>query len=210
MNIFLRLHSKFMQKSPWTTVAFSTGLVMSTGDAISQKFVEKKERIDRKRYLRYWAFGVIIAGPLFHGWYLRLQKIFGHTKFAPFKMVVVDQMLFAPAFPPFFLGVMGLMKGDSFPVIKQKIQQDYTDILTSCWSLWPGVQFFNFLFVPLSHRVLFNNVVALGWDTYLAWKADSRQRDSPEPRVLSPELSAVSLPSLTEGPASPLALSMAI
>ena len=34
---------------------------MSTGDAISQKFVEKKERIDRKRYLRYWAFGVIIA-----------------------------------------------------------------------------------------------------------------------------------------------------
>ena len=38
-----------------------SGLVMSTGDAISQKFVEKKERIDRKRYLRYWAFGVIIA-----------------------------------------------------------------------------------------------------------------------------------------------------
>ena len=66
------------------------------------------------------------------------------------------------------------------------------------------------MLVGFPFRVLFNNVVALGWDTYLAWKADSRQRDSPEPRVLSPELSAVSLPSLTEGPASPLSLSMAI
>lgn len=32
-------------------------------------------------------------------------------------------MVFAPVFPPFFLGVMGLMKGDSFSVIKQKIQK---------------------------------------------------------------------------------------
>ena len=28
MNIFLRMHSKFMQKSPWTTVAFSTGEIV--------------------------------------------------------------------------------------------------------------------------------------------------------------------------------------
>lgn len=34
---------------------------MSTGDAISQKFVERNEKFDCKRYVRYWAFGVIIA-----------------------------------------------------------------------------------------------------------------------------------------------------
>lgn len=120
MNAVIRMHSALMQKYPWKTVAFSTGFVMSTGDAISQKFVERNEKFDCKRYVRYWAFGVIIAGPLFHGWYIRLQTIFGKSKLAPFKMVAVDQLVFAPVFPPFFLGVMGLMKGDSFSIIKQK------------------------------------------------------------------------------------------
>lgn len=203
MNAAFRVHSVLMKKHPWKTVAFSTGFVMSTGDAISQKFVERKEKFDTKRYFRYWAFGVIIAGPLFHGWYLRLQKIFVKSKFAPLKMVAVDQMVFAPVFPPFFLGVMGLMKGDSFSTIKQKIQKDYLDILTSCWSLWPGVQFVNFLLVPISHRVLFNNTIALGWDTYLAWKADASQKktqdtldgsNSPDTLVRSLETTVASLP----------------
>lgn len=185
MNAVIRMHSALMQKYPWKTVAFSTGFVMSTGDAISQKFVERNEKFDCKRYVRYWAFGVIIAGPLFHGWYIRLQKIFGKSKLAPFKMVAVDQLVFAPVFPPFFLGVMGLMKGDSFSVIKQKIQKDYLDILTSCWSVWPGVQFVNFLLVPISHRVLFNNTIALGWDTYLAWKADASKQKSTNTLVRS-------------------------
>lgn len=180
MNTFIRVHSLLMKKHPWKTVAFSTGFVMSTGDAISQKFVERKNNLDRKRYFRYWAFGLLIAGPLFHGWYLRLQKAFGSSRFAPFKMVIIDQIIFAPAFPPFFLGVMGIMKGDSLSTVKLKIQNDYVDILTSCWSLWPGVQFLNFLLVPVSHRVLLNNAVALGWDTYLAWKADSNERNTLE------------------------------
>ncbi|XP_048730638.1 protein Mpv17-like [Ostrea edulis] len=173
MSSIIRVHLVLMKRHPWKTVALSTGFVMSSGDAISQKFVERKDKLDYKRYLRYWAFGFAIAGPLFHGWYLRLQTIFGKSRFAPFKMVITDQMLFAPAFPPFFLGVMGIMKGDPLSEIQQKIKNDYLDILTSCWSLWTGVQLLNFLYVPVSHRVLFNNVVALGWDTYLAWKADS-------------------------------------
>ena len=34
--------------------------------------------------------------------------------------------------------------------------------------VWTPVQFINFSYVPLQFRVLFANVVALGWNAYLA------------------------------------------
>jgi hypothetical protein len=39
-------------------------------------------------------------------------------------------MIFAPAFPPFFLGVMGIMKGDPLTEVQQKIK-DVSKILTT-------------------------------------------------------------------------------
>ncbi|ORX47981.1 hypothetical protein DM01DRAFT_265966, partial [Hesseltinella vesiculosa] len=35
--------------------------------------------------------------------------------------------------------------------------------------LWPAVQLANFYFVPLQHRLLITNIVALGWNSYLLW-----------------------------------------
>ena len=45
---------------------------------------------------------------------------------------------------------------------KEKLRGAYWTALKSNWILWPGVQAVNFKFVPLEHRVMVVNVVALG------------------------------------------------
>ena len=41
------------------------------------------------------------------------------------------------------------------------------------------VQLLNFSLVPSAHRVLFVNLVSIGWNTFLAWKSHRTPRDSP-------------------------------
>ena len=40
----------------------------------------------------------------------------------------------------------------------------------------PLLQLLNFSFVPSAHRVLFVNVVSVGWNTFLAWSAHRTHR----------------------------------
>jgi hypothetical protein len=40
------------------------------------------------------------------------------------------------------------------------------------WKLWPFANLVNFAFVPLQLRVLFGNVVSIGWSIYVSAAAN--------------------------------------
>lgn len=80
--------------------------------------------------------------------------------------VALDQGVFAPVAVGCFLSSMAVLEGGS---VKEKLDKNYTSALTANWMVWPFVQAINFTFVPLDHRVLFVNVISIGWNCYLSF-----------------------------------------
>lgn len=61
---------------------------------------------------------------------------------------------------------MAYFEGSS---VKDKLNKAWVPGMTNNFLLWPWVQAVNFKFVPLEHRVLVVNIVALGWNCYLSY-----------------------------------------
>ena len=54
------------------------------------------------------------------------------------------------------------------------LRSDLLQILVTNWMVWGPFQILNFTLIPLQHRLLCANLVALVWNTYLASKANSQ------------------------------------
>lgn len=80
--------------------------------------------------------------------------------------VAMDQTLFAPTMIAAFLSSMATMEGVS---AKKRLDKSWWSALQTNWMVWPFVQSINFTFVPLQFRVLFANLVSIGWNCYLSW-----------------------------------------
>ena len=53
--------------------------------------------------------------------------------------------------------------------VQDRLQSTYLTALSKNWMVWPFVQAVNFSVVPVQHRVMVVNVVALGWNCYLSY-----------------------------------------
>jgi len=53
--------------------------------------------------------------------------------------------------------------------IKERLDSTFYTAITRNYMVWPWVQMANFSVVPLEHRVLVVNIVALGWNCYLSY-----------------------------------------
>lgn len=54
-----------------------------------------------------------------------------------------------------------------------RVVRDYPSVQLQGWRLWPAAGLLNYRFVPLEYRVLFINLVALCWSTFLNVRARS-------------------------------------
>ncbi|KAI9882454.1 MAG: hypothetical protein M1823_005804 [Watsoniomyces obsoletus] len=108
-----------------------------------------------------------LFGPAATKWFGFLQNKIRHPNknVEIAARVAVDQCVFAPANLLVFLSTMSLLEG-SDP--REKLKRTYKDTMITNWTVWPFVQALNFKMVPLEHRVLVVNVVALGWNCYLS------------------------------------------
>ena len=92
--------------------------------------------------------------------------------------VIVDQSLFAPSLLLVFLFLLDLPENEASPrKFWSKTKDGFGDVMYNYYKIWPAVQLANFYLVPLKHRVMVINFVALFWNTFLAWRANCGEEE---------------------------------
>ncbi|KAG8159977.1 hypothetical protein KVR01_010614 [Diaporthe batatas] len=166
----LRWYQAKLVKRPLLTQVVTTAILFGTGDVIAQQAVDKKglDKHDLARTGRMVLYGGAVFGPAATTWYKFLAKNVNlkSPNGTILARVALDQGVFAPVFIGVFLSSMATMEGNS---VKEKLDKNYKTALTSNYMLWPFAQAVNFKVVPLEHRVLFVNVISIGWNCYLSY-----------------------------------------
>jgi protein Mpv17 len=112
-------------------------------------------------------YGGCVFGPAATQWYKILQKIQLKSHNAKIvARVATDQAVFSTTNMFLFLSSMSIMEGGD---PEKKLKKHYWEGLKANYMVWPFVQFVNFKFVPLEHRVLVVNIVSLGWNCFLSY-----------------------------------------
>lgn len=168
-----------MRKHPKKTNAVMTGSLFGAGDIIAQIFFPSKEgdgKYDYMRTTRSVVYGSMVFSFIGDKWFRFVNNKLVLPRTAPshwtntIYRVTVDQLLFAPALIPLYFGSLTLMEGKSLSVAKHKIDERWWETLRNSWFVWPPFQLLNFSLVPVQHRLLAANCLAIFWNTYLSYK----------------------------------------
>lgn len=174
---------------------------MGTGDFLAQTVIEKQKlaQLDYIRTLKFFSIGFCVAvsgkfslewrceitwfdfllqGPGLRKWYGTLDaKCTATTRIGrTAQKVFIDQIVFAPLFLAGLLSLIGFSQHQDIDKVKEKLKNDYKDILIANYSLWPWVQILNFSVVPLNYQVLLTQTVAVFWNIYFSWRTNLKER----------------------------------
>jgi len=147
--------------------------------AASQANILKSEQgilnYDVRRCLRMATFGLVVVGPLCHNWYIILESLIQRADLAgAVAKMAIDQSIMAPISTVLFFSSMSLMEGRTLTEGRRIVEDKTWPTLLVNWKIWPLAQVINMYFVPVSLRVLFLNVVGLGYNTILSRIANSK------------------------------------
>ncbi len=109
------------------------------------------------------------TGLVSHYWYIYLDKVLGIRKnmFIITKKVLLDQIIFSPINLLVYFSTLGLCERSGVQRISDElVEKGFEQIYVVEWIVWPPMQFFNFYVLPLRYRILFDNIISLGFDIY--------------------------------------------
>jgi len=103
-------------------------------------------------------------------WYTFLGRLFGEAAgFATVaKKLALDQAIFAPIMFGTIMTTASLLNGKSVDETKAKLDAELWGAVKRGWCLWSVATSINFSLVPPMYRVLYNNTVSFGWNTFLS------------------------------------------
>ncbi|PNF14816.1 Protein Mpv17 [Cryptotermes secundus] len=177
MNYLWKLFGTYrgvLYAHPVYTQAVQSSILMGLGDIISQAAFEGRgiKDIDKGRAIRFAGIGLFFTGPVLQLWYMKLAKLKAKSLYAvTAKKVVADQLVAAPMVLFTIMSSVYLMEGHTVEQTKEKLKNDYCEVLLTNYKVWPLVQFVNFSLVPVNFQVLLVQIVAIFWNTYVSLKS---------------------------------------
>ncbi|XP_021547954.1 peroxisomal membrane protein 2 [Neomonachus schauinslandi] len=170
----LARYLRLLRLYPVLTKAATSGILSALGNFLAQLIVKKREKENSQKLdvigpLRYAIYGFFFTGPLSHFFYVFMEQwIPSEVPLAGLKRLLLDRLLFAPAFLLLFFLIMNFLEGRDAAAVAVQIRRSFWPALCMNWQVWTPAQFVNINYVPLQFRVLFANLVSLFWYIYLA------------------------------------------
>ncbi|KAG7673373.1 hypothetical protein Ndes2526B_g03185 [Nannochloris sp. 'desiccata'] len=166
----VKAYNDALTRHPVATKAMTSLIGFAIGDRLAQSFGGAP--FDVYRCLRLSLYGALIDGPVGHYFYQFLD-----TKIKPddpkgttavLTKTAIDQLLWAPGMTVVFLAFLTTLEGRP-EAIMSVIQAKLLPIYLANLGVWPIFHLINFKYIDPKQRILFNNIVAIAWTTYLSW-----------------------------------------
>lgn len=152
----------------YTNVTLSVTL-SSLGDTIEQQYEMYTGQLaarDPKRTVHMALSGASI-GVMCHYWYRILDhRLPGRSFGIVVKKLLLDQFICSPVVLATFFITLGLLEQSSVEEMKAEIREKAWRLYAAEWVIWPPAQIINFYLLPHRFRVLYDNVISLGYDVY--------------------------------------------
>lgn len=136
-----------------------------------------KFKVDWEQTGRFAILNGVLVAPVLHYWYTWLAgAIPGKAIMPVLKRVFFDEFLFTPVYVPVLMGILWKMEGVDIQRIPQMIREEWLNIMLFDWAVYIPVQIVNFRFVPVKFQVLVINLIGVGWNCFISWRAQGQQK----------------------------------
>jgi hypothetical protein len=174
-------YSSMLDASPVFTKCISAGLISGLGNLGAQRLMhdekDGKFKIDWEQTGRFALLNVVFVAPVLHYWYTWLAgAIPGKAILPVLKRVFYDEFLFTPVYVPVLMGILWSLEGVEAKRIPQMVREEWLTIMLFDWAVYIPVQFLNFRFVPVKFQVLVINLIGVGWNCFVSWRAQDQQK----------------------------------
>ncbi|KAG6598128.1 SYM1 protein [Phytophthora cinnamomi] len=193
MRGFRVAYDRWLRDSPLLTKGVTSAVLFGIGDRVAQR-IERSEsagdngdpnsddpddRHGLHRTARMMLWGGVLFAPVGHAWYNFLERaVRGKGAAAVAKKIAADQLVFSPPLSLAFFTYAGCSEGKPLRDTVDTAVAKLPPTLAVNWTVWPLVHVCTFGFVPLQYRILFINVVNVGWSAFLSRMASKDEQVS--------------------------------
>ncbi|CAD5235428.1 unnamed protein product [Bursaphelenchus xylophilus] len=166
----LQAYLRLLSRRPLITQMVSAGVIGCAGDGIAQFVVEKRslKQYDLQRGIRFFLMPSCYVAPILSRWFRVLEKIGG--KGAIWKRLAVDQLCWSPCFGASIIFVLGFMESLDAKKAFDHTKSMCVEVYFKSLQFWPFVQLINLNLIPINFRVIFVQMAALIWNSYLSFR----------------------------------------
>ena len=150
--------------------------------------------VDWARTARMGAFGFLFDGPVGGAYYSWLDRTIMPEAPTSTRAVVaktlLDQTVYSSLGTVCFFAFIRILETGDASTVWPTLCSRFWPTLAANWTIWPLAHLVNFRFVPPPLRVAYNQVVAIGWLTWLSLLAHGRAASAPAVAALAHKAAA--------------------
>lgn len=167
-----------LQRRPLLVKSISALVCTMLGDGLAQGLAHTAPYC-LWRSLELGLYSACVGAVVGHHWNSLLDRAVGPTcptaAATVAKKVALDQLACTPVMTAVWLSFLcACVEGQPWCNMVPFVQAKLLPTLMAGWALWPAVCAISFRFVPRDLRVLFCNVVGIGWGAYLSFSSFAR------------------------------------